>query len=396
VVLRLPGTDGILRRDDSWHAAPEDALSAVRPLRRALRTVALVALTVVITFAAAEVGITIGYDLLLRSSLYTYDSEMGFRVRPHAPWGAERTNEFGFNDRDRAHEKPPGVVRVLMLGDSFNWAGGTTRNYTAVMQRTLASLTGDRVEVINAGYPGTHPGEELIALRRFGLQYDPDVVVLGFFVGNDILDASPWRRVLPIGGELTPIDTRTDVITTLAGRPLVWRSHLVRLAQAQLRAWRRARSQGDGARAASLAIPDEVYWAIEHEHMRIADPADDGLAANERYVLDAVAAMQALVRAHGARFVVAAFPDAFQVDAELRRRIVERYGLDAARFDWDRPERRLADFCRARGIEFYDLLPAFRAASGAGAELYLPNEPHWNDAGNALAAQLLADALRLQ
>ncbi len=371
------------------HRHPRRRATILVRLGRAVRVGALVVLTTFVTFVAAEVALTVGYDLFFRSSLYTYDREMGFRVRAHAAWGDERTNEFGFNDGDHVRAKPRGVTRVVLLGDSFNWAGGSQRNYTAFMRQLLAGAGASGVEVINAGYPGTHPGEELVALRRYALQYDPDIVVLGFFVGNDILDADPWRRVVPIGGELTPIDTRTDLITMVGGRPFVWRSHLRRLAEAWLGAWRRRGPHG-------LTIPDEAYWAIERDRMRVADPTDAGLASNERYVLAAVTAMQTLLRARGVRFVVAAYPAAFQVDGALHRRVLARFGLDERRFDWERPQRRLAEFCTERGIEFIDLLPAFRGAYDAGAELYLHNEPHWNDAGNQLAAHLLVDALGLK
>jgi hypothetical protein len=37
--------------------------------------------------------------------------------------------------------------------------------------------------VINAGYPMTHTGEQLEVLRKYALQYDPDVVVLSFLRG---------------------------------------------------------------------------------------------------------------------------------------------------------------------------------------------------------------------
>ena len=365
-------------------------------LRRVLRVIALVASTVLVIFVAAELAMTFGSDVLLRGSLYTYDPEMGFRVRPYARWGDEHTNEFGFNDRDHAHAKPPGVVRVLVLGDSFNWAGRRDTNYVGVLRRALAGAPGDTVEVINAGYPGTHPGEELVALRRFGLQYDPDVVVLGLFVGNDFLEADPWRRVVPIGGVLTPIDTRHDVILTLWGRPLVWRSHLLRWSQAQLDAYRRARQRPFAPpSSAGLGIPDELYWALERERMAVVQrEAAAGLAVNERYVFDALAAMQRLVAERGGRFVVAAYPDEFQVDDELRRQVIDRYHLDADAYEWARPQARLAEFCAAHGIEFRDLLPSFRAAHLQGTRLYLHNDSHWNDAGNALAAAYLVDVVR--
>jgi hypothetical protein len=80
--------------------------------------------------------------------------------------------------------------------------------------------------VINAGYPGTHTGEQLALLKKYGLQYQPDLVVLGFFVGNDFKDADLWRRRIVVGGATTDIDIREGQETTLFGQPLVPQSRL--------------------------------------------------------------------------------------------------------------------------------------------------------------------------
>ena len=45
---------------------------------------------------------------------------------------------------------------------------------------------------------------------------------------------------------------------------------------------------------------------------------------------------------------------------------------------------------------FLDLLPAFTQSHAQGKTLYIENNPHWNDAGNQLAAALLYKALHDQ
>src|SRR5882757_4992193 len=67
----------------------------------------------------------------LFKGFYEYDPDLGFRVRAHAPFRETVTNQFGFNDRDYPLQKTPGVFRVLVVGDSFSWAGGRDGNYTA-------------------------------------------------------------------------------------------------------------------------------------------------------------------------------------------------------------------------------------------------------------------------
>jgi hypothetical protein len=379
-----------IQRDD---LCPDRGI-AVRRVRHALGAAFRLGLALLAGWLLVEIGFTVGQGGLFRWSLYIYDHEMGFRVRPYAAWGGWRANEFGFNDRDYVHVKPPGVFRTLVLSDSFNWAGGPEGNYTAILRRRLGATIGEgKVEVINAGYPGTHAGEQLIALERYGLAYAPDLVILGVFVGNDILDAQSWRRVIPVGGELTPIDTRREPLRTLFGVPFVWRSQLLRFVGARLAVYRlrrAARARGDDPYATGVSLPDEVYQALERERMRVATvvPSQE-LEDGEANLFATLVAMRKLVSDHGASLVVAAYPDEFQVDERLRQAVIDRFGVDPRDYDWERPQRRLREFCEGRGIEFQDLLPVFRRAQAAGQRLYLRNDSHWNAAGQELAAEAL-------
>jgi hypothetical protein len=47
-------------------------------------------------------------------------------------------------------------------------------------------------------------------------------------------------------------------------------------------------------------------------------------------------------------------------------------------------------FCRAHGIAFLSLRPAFEQAVRNGEEVFLPRDGHLSDAGARLAARLLA------
>ncbi len=98
-------------------------------------------------------------------------------------------NSRGFRDlREFKYSKSPDVVRVLVLGDSF------TVGYEVRQDQTYASIlegylrkNGLNAEVINAGMSGNSNAEELVFLEQEGVKYEPDVVILGFFL-NDLMD----------------------------------------------------------------------------------------------------------------------------------------------------------------------------------------------------------------
>src|SRR5437660_1799463 len=91
-----------------------------------------------------------------------------------------------------AYEKPRGVRRVLLLGDSI------TEAIQVPLEKTFASrvenaLRGNDpdVEVVNAGHAGFGTDNEFLFYRDEGRRYDPDLVVQIFNFQNDIMENSP-------------------------------------------------------------------------------------------------------------------------------------------------------------------------------------------------------------
>lgn len=98
-------------------------------------------------------------------------------------------NAQGFRStQDTSYEKPEGVLRVLVLGDSFTAGYEVAQNetYAVVLERELQKR-GIKAEVINAGVSGFSNAEELVFLEQEGVRYRPDIVVLGFYA-NDLED----------------------------------------------------------------------------------------------------------------------------------------------------------------------------------------------------------------
>ena len=100
----------------------------------------------------------------------------------------------------------------------------------------------------------------------------------------------------------------------------------------------------------------------------------------------------ALAREAGARPVLVFAPAAQQVTAAARPY------LESLGFEWD--DRTLTDttfadrlraFARTEDVPFVNLLPVLRARRDDG--LYFPKDGHWNPAGHAVVADVVAGAL---
>ncbi len=101
-----------------------------------------------------------------------------------------RVNPQGFRDDEPyAHERRPGLARVLLLGDSqaFGYEADAAEILPARLEAHLAAR-GIRAEVLNTGVSGFGTAEQLVFLEQEGLRYRPDLVVLMFFK-NDYSDS---------------------------------------------------------------------------------------------------------------------------------------------------------------------------------------------------------------
>jgi hypothetical protein len=90
------------------------------------------------------------------------------------------TNSHGQRDVERSLEKPPGVRRILLLGDSVVEGIGI-RDLDDTISRQLEGLYPDgRTEVLNFGVSSYCTKAEVALLEEKGLEFRPDVVVLIF------------------------------------------------------------------------------------------------------------------------------------------------------------------------------------------------------------------------
>jgi len=351
-------------------------------------------LVVVLPLLTVELAMIV-LEPYLSTGVYEYDPDIGFRVRPHAMG----SNQFGFNDKDYPLQPPPGTFRILILGDSFGWAGGKEGNYTALLRGQLsAGPDGDRIEVINASYPMTHTGEQLLMLKKYGLQYNPQLLVLGFFAGNDFADADPNRKRIVVNDIYIDIDKRKEV--TLFGYPLVPQSRLLSFAKQKYKIFRETRASSLMGRAQQQSasegtFSEDTFLLIERSRMEFCNlkayrQGKD--AANIDYIFQSVREMRDLLRTRGIPLFVAIFPDEFQVNEQLTDTIFRRFKLERDDYDLELMQKLLKTFLDSEKIPYVDLLERFREV-GKRESLYALRDTHWNEAGNRLAAEILRERL---
>jgi lysophospholipase L1-like esterase len=269
-------------------------------------------------------------------------------------------NSLGLRNRE-VGAKSPQDVRILFLGDSLIFAGDTSSGklYTEVIESSLNRAPrhpATRVEVINAGIPGYTTYQELEFLKLYGLDMQPDLVVLGF-VFNDLyypyLHKPTASQMLDMEPSilLHRFDTRA-----FPGR-LFARSYL--------------------AHEVVFTGRRGLWKLTRHPYFRFERREDTYLAWTS-YGWDMTTPllreMRDLLARQGVKLSIVVFPVVDQVDDAYRA-----LDLDHVLY----PQRRIGAICSALAVPCLDLTESLHAAGGKG--LYR-DYLHLNKKGNDVVA----------
>lgn len=338
------------------------------------------------------------YAMEAYRGIYRLHPIIGYEMLPNIPEREDHyfesryrfaTNRIGLRDRD--FDLKPSGYRILGLGDSFTFGLGveTSETYLKRLEVLLRRAAGEGVEVINGGVSGYGTANEYFLLRERLIAYDPHLVVLGFYVGNDLYDNVEFEETKDF------LDESGYLRRHLAAeKPTSWWMGTLPV---PLKTWLRRYSHVYAlgtSRYQDLKIWLGIFPGIvlprQIELHRVAEPA----AVRDAWQRTGMwlGRMAELLNARGKDFVVVVIPTDYQVRAEKWRGLRRFYRLPAEGYSVNRPQEVLRDLCRRRGLKCLDLLPALRAEDGRRGPLYY-QMVHWNAAGHGLAAELLAEYL---
>lgn len=289
-----------------------------------------------------------------------------------------RINQLGVRDRELPLEKAPGVYRIIVLGDSFVEALQVPLEQTFVkVTETLLNRWAraeTQFEVINAGVSGYGTAQEYLWFRHYGVQLRPDLIVLAFFVGNDVRNNSVHLE--PYAP--TPFFVLDGAGLSLSGRAFYFEN--------PLKAWLRSRSHlylalirakarlNMGAQAARLVNIDLGVF-VRKESAEWSEAWEITRRLLHR--------INRLARDGKANFILLALPDPYQVSPHLPS------AASSEALDLGRPQRRLAKFARVEGIQFVDVLPCLRQSYRQDDRIFFRDRGHFTSRGHRLVGEVL-------
>lgn len=288
-----------------------------------------------------------------------------------------KTNENGYRDYPTAKLNAP--RRIIAVGDSF------TMGYHVPLEKTFVKKTenflkntGKDLNILNTAFAGSHPK----IYRKVYQEYfsnDPRVtdVILGFFVGNDLINSGtkdyfyrPGKIItepkLPIIYQIKVFLGRNSALYNFASHGIKSNFFIWYLAK-------KIRLVGD------FPFSNKIY----KRNKIIRDQM--------QYTIDFVTDFDRTLKLEGRRLVVLIIPTKEQIEDVYWKAISRFFDVEdsSTRFTYNRM---LARQLKKHGTAFIDMtkILMIKQMSGEGP-FYFRTDGHWNIKGHDIAAQSLAE-----
>ncbi|MFQ3246544.1 MAG: lysophospholipase L1-like esterase [Arenicella sp.] len=328
----------------------------------------------------------------IESNMYFIaDEHTGYRLKPNSKGYYQNqipanANGHGHRDDSVSMKKPKGTYRILVLGDSFTVGANVMQEkvYPQVLENLFRKNNIPSVEVINAGVGGWDPFQYAQYYQYYGHKFSPDLILIGFFVGNDTY-----------AGANNANQTSTAVLGRRVSRE-ARQSNLIKLKVFSYNHSNLARlllNKGPRKRNFTRRNCNDFskqYLAIQKQRLQNHLKKSDSTKRHLKNTLSQIARIKKLANQNSTPLKIILIPDENQVNANLQTKLINSQELDS--YDFSMPQAVLLENFKNADIPAIDLLPVFKNQKRC---LYM-NDTHWAAEGHELAAKAIYSALKDQ
>ncbi len=291
---------------------------------------------------------------------YLFDQQIGHWLKPkqqsYTHSKVVATNSEGLRDHDYSANVPDGTIRILALGDSQTFGNGLAieETWPKQLEATLNMVSDnkDQYEVINAGIAGTDTWQHEIILERLLPKYNPDIVMLAFYV-NDVVKKftpSPEMKKKQEAGQ-------NRLVYTLK------KSALLMSLRTAIGGIKNMMNPSAGFLAQQALLKGENSPVLD---------------ARWEQVSDSIASMKRMSDVYDAKFMIFSIPRRDQI-----------FGI----MPWDAYFEKLAAIAETNQVSVISVLEPLQAAyKEHGKELFIP----WDGHNTGIANRAIADMLSKQ
>ena len=357
-------------------------------------------------------------DLRKKDLFFQYEPFIGFEGIPDKKGTFANSyfnttvihNNEGFRDVDHSKKDTQNKFRMIVPGDSFTWGHGVENDQ--IYMKVLEEYD-QNIETINMGGLGGDPQGELKVYTSRGVDYEHDVVLVGFFIGNDIEAYYPEPKKTPpqwgydskgnfvLIGHMKSKE-EVDAIRRKSEErysPTKNRNFRSRISYWFTRHFQIFTFVGnhrkyyyDVLKGSLLYTKILKVFGIDNKrahgflNFSMENDSND-VKQGWKLLAGVLETMKSYVADAGAKLYVVFIPQYVQTSQSIFERSVRKYGHDPTKYDKEKPNRELAKLCGKLGIDYLDLLPVLKEETSMGNGLYYPRDGHWNVEGHRIAGR---------
>jgi len=215
------------------------------------------------------------------------------------------------------------------------------------------------------GIPNLRPKDYLSILVNEGLELNPDMASVSFFIGNDF---SSERSIYSYSYVASFIKFAIDLHKSYEGRQI--HGNLV--------------YEDD-----SPSMEAEKFLEIQTNQQKLyLSKANEYFENRLKSAVSYLSKIKEICDAKNLEFLIVIIPDELQVNEKLQSQVIQALESHPDNFDFTLPNRLLSRELESEKIEYLDMLSELKSVSQL-KRVYKPQDTHWNIAGNELAAEMI-------
>lgn len=305
-------------------------------------------------------------------------------------------NNLGFRDEPMMIEKPEGVFRILLVGDSFVEGESVNLDQTAaqILERELAETTGKSVEVVNMGVMSYSPIIYQRVIGDKGLLLNPDLVIVAVDM-SDFQNDYSYAKDLDENGNF-----RNILFQQKMGEPHValpgidsgvkfWlRSHSILYSEVADRTKQLVRKMKH--------IPEPTVFKVNDppSDPHFATRSEDNAARFEMWYPfgNSLIAINKLMEKARIPWIAVTYPYGHQAWGDEWAKGRLKNGFESARVYPTTAADLLVAFGKDNGFKVINLISAFqKAAENKNNFLYYPMDGHFTPLGHKVFAEAIEE-----
>jgi hypothetical protein len=297
-----------------------------------------------------------------------------------------KNNRYGFRG-DFLNRSNPDVQRILILGDSFVQAAQV--NYGQTFGNVLQLKLGD-TQVMQVGIPGWGQGDQLRWLKTYYDEFQPHLVIVAVFLGNDLPIDNMKKdhlgsngRVVTREGDL--LGGRKDDPVRVSRRLSLTTSYAYTFIRHRLKALKRRLIPQEPTQGGHM--PDWV-WSSHRKNLRIYERDPGKHQPYYATFFELIEDFKAFCTEKNILLIILSIPWDRAIDGDRFATVIDYLGLDPNDYDALLPHTVISEYIQRIDLPYLDLRDHF-IKKNDHLNAYGKKDNHFSQTGHAWTAEAL-------